>query len=226
MAIATIGALFVAAVPGTGALYFSSSALRATDTQIQVAEQGQITDRWNAAVTNLGSANIEIRLGGIYALQRIMQDSPRDQSTVVAVLCAFVRDHTSSGAAPPGASASHLATDIQAALNVVGTRNIAHDDGAIVDLNDAQLHKAQLSSMVFYDADFSGADLSSAYLASTKFLGANLSGANFSGTDLTEADLSSADLSGTDLSGAQISGANLFDADPHRRKSHWRDHQQ
>ena len=42
----------------------------------------------------LGPGLIDIRLGGIYALQRLMQDSPRDQSTVIAVLCAFVRDST------------------------------------------------------------------------------------------------------------------------------------
>ena len=65
-------------------------------TQLQIAEQGQITDRYNAAIINLGSPSVDVRLGGIYALQRIMQDSPPDQSTIVAVLCAFVRDHANA----------------------------------------------------------------------------------------------------------------------------------
>jgi hypothetical protein len=43
--------------------------------------------RFNTAITNLGSSSIAVRLGGIYALQRLMQDSPRDQPAVVAVLC-------------------------------------------------------------------------------------------------------------------------------------------
>jgi hypothetical protein len=86
----------VAALPGLAAvvaLVFTSLAIRETDAQLKITEQGQITDRYNAAITNLGSSSVDVRLGGIYALQRMMQDSPRDQPTVVAVLCAFVRDH-------------------------------------------------------------------------------------------------------------------------------------
>jgi hypothetical protein len=48
----------------------------ATNRQLQVAGQGQVTDRYNAAITNLGASSVDVRLGGIYALQRIMQDSP------------------------------------------------------------------------------------------------------------------------------------------------------
>jgi hypothetical protein len=85
----------VAGLPGlaaVAALIFTALSVLATKEQLQIAAQGQITDRYNAAITNLGSASIDVRLGGIYALQRLMQDSPRDQPTVVAVLCAFVRD--------------------------------------------------------------------------------------------------------------------------------------
>jgi hypothetical protein len=76
------------------AVFTNVQSQRATNTQLRIAEQGQITDRYNAAITNLGSRSIEVRLGGIYALQRLMQDSSRDQPTVVAVLGAFVRDQT------------------------------------------------------------------------------------------------------------------------------------
>jgi hypothetical protein len=81
MQIATIGALAFAGLPGLAALmalFFAYQQVHATDVQLQIAEQGQITDRYNAAITNLGAQSIEVRLGGIYALQRLMQDSPRD----------------------------------------------------------------------------------------------------------------------------------------------------
>jgi hypothetical protein len=55
----------------------------ATNRQLQVAGQGQVTDRYSAAITNLDSSSVDVRLGGIYALQRIMQDSPLDQPAVV-----------------------------------------------------------------------------------------------------------------------------------------------
>ena len=89
------------------AVFTNAQSQRATNTQLRIAEQGQITDRYNAAITNLGSHSIEIRLGGIYALQRLMQDSPRDQSTIIAVLCAFVRDQASPAIKPKNRLPSH-----------------------------------------------------------------------------------------------------------------------
>src|SRR5262245_27391468 len=68
----------VTALPGLAAfiaLIFAWVSINATNDQLQLAEQGQITDRYNAAITNLGSPSVDVRLGGIYALQRIMQDS-------------------------------------------------------------------------------------------------------------------------------------------------------
>ena len=142
----------VTALPGLAAviaLIFTWVAVNATNNQLQITEQGQITDRYNAAITNLGSRSVDVRLGGIYALQRIMQDSPRDQPTVVAVLCAFVRDHANAATtksahlpASPDTSPAprQLPTDIQAALTVVGIRNTAHDGSTtVVDFTGAQL---------------------------------------------------------------------------------------
>lgn len=197
----------VTALPGLAAviaLIFTSLAIRATSAQLQITQQGQITDRYNAAITNLGSPSVDVRLGGIYALQRIMQDSPRDQPTVVAVLCAFVRDHanaanaksTRSSASQNTSSApSQLPTDIQAALTVVDTRNTAHDGSTtVVDFTSANLAGAEASG-----ADLTGAELN----------GANLTGADMNGANLTGAGLISADLTGADLTGANLAGADL-----------------
>ena len=123
--VATIIGLSLAGLPGLAAfvaLIFTFQSVKATNVQLQIAQQGQITDRYNAAIANLGSRSIEVRLGGIFALQRLMQDSPRDQSTVVSILCAFVRDQTASNVIPKKNSPVQLApTDIQAALDVVAT---------------------------------------------------------------------------------------------------------
>jgi hypothetical protein len=40
-----------------------------------ITEEGQITDRFSKAIDQLGSDKLEIRLGGIYALERIAQES-------------------------------------------------------------------------------------------------------------------------------------------------------
>jgi hypothetical protein len=141
---------------------------------LRISEQGQVTDRYNAAITNLGSRSFDIRLGGIYALQRLMQDSPRDQPTVIAVLCAFVRDRTMS-TRKPYKRPPLPPTDIQAALTVVGTRSTADDGPAtVVDFGYTQLARAQL------DHD---------NLAHAKLTGVDLTGANLTGADLTYANL-------------------------------------
>ena len=79
-------ALGIAGLPGLAAiiaLIFTAQSLQATDRQlaqggqqVSISGQAEITDRFNAAVTNLSSSNTVIQLGGIYALQRIMTDSP------------------------------------------------------------------------------------------------------------------------------------------------------
>ncbi|MCP2338702.1 hypothetical protein [Actinomadura rupiterrae] len=56
-----------------------------------VTRQGQDTGRYAKAVEQLGSARGEVRLGGIYALQRLAQDSGRDRPTIVHVLAAYAR---------------------------------------------------------------------------------------------------------------------------------------
>jgi len=217
---------------------FTFLSIQETTAQIQVSVQGQITDRYNAAITNLGSSSIDVRLGGIYALQRIMQDSPRDQPSVVAVLCAFVRDHASNVVGTPGSIPAHPRTDIQAALTVVGSRDAAHDGtSTVIDLSSTALVGASFARLNFSTADFSDADLENAnfFLANiqaTIFIGARLvdadiSGVNGDGALVGDADLTGAvaggasfpsaaftrsDLTNADFSGADLRGANLSEA--------------
>ncbi|HCU93989.1 MAG TPA: pentapeptide repeat-containing protein [Actinobacteria bacterium] len=218
--------LIVAVLPSLAAFaafYFTSKQIQATNKQLAITETGQITDRYNAAVTNLGSSSIFVRLGGIYALRRLMHDSPPDQPTIVAVLCAFVRDQGPSAGKPEKPPAPHLPTDVQAALTVVGTRKPAQDGSTtLIDLNHALLVDAQLGSLSLANANFSGADLGGANLSFTRLAGANLTGANLAGAKLTgthlaDANLSSgkltmASLTDTDLTGADLSRANLAGA--------------
>ena len=219
---------FVTALPGLAAaiaLIFTWQSINATkdatNRQLQITEQGQVTDRYNAAITNLGSPSVDVRLGGIYALQRIMQDSPRDQPTVVAVLCAFIRDHAPATAkrvfSPP--ATAHPPTDIQAALTVVTTRNIANDGSAtFVDLNHTKLIGARLSGATLIRADLIGADLTNADLTYADLTRANLGYADLTGADLGYADLTNAKLPHADLTytrfiDATLTNAFLFRAD-------------
>ena len=43
----------------------------------ELTEQGQVTDRYTKAIEQLGSDKLDVRIGGIYALERIARDSAR-----------------------------------------------------------------------------------------------------------------------------------------------------
>ena len=183
----------------------------------ELAKEGQITDRYTAAVGNLGEDKVDVRLGGIYALQRIMQDSHRDQPTIANVLATYVRTHT----VKPPKGLDDLPADVHAALTVLADRDTTHDDGFSLDLRDANLRGAKLtpgnpadqtSGAALNRANLSGANLTGASLIYANLSDAELSDANLRGADLTEADLSDADLSDANLKFADVYRANLSDA--------------
>jgi hypothetical protein len=60
----------------------------------RLTQQGHLTERYTTAIAQLGDDKLDIRLGGIYALERLAVDSRRDHPTVVEGLGAFVRERT------------------------------------------------------------------------------------------------------------------------------------
>ena len=167
---------------------------------------------------------IQLRLGGIYALEGVMNNSEPYHQPILEALCSFVREKTRNvtGDGPP-------ASDIQAALTVIGRRerkfsetgapNLANahmpprvirpglDLSSIGTLNLAHAH---ISQAVLPGANLSSADLSHAHLSGANLTGANLSHAELFGVDLSHAFLLNADLTGADVTGADLTSANLF----------------
>jgi hypothetical protein len=62
--------------------------------QTDADRQRRITESFSKAVEQLGSDKLEMRLGGIYALERISKESPDDYWTVMENLTAFVRERS------------------------------------------------------------------------------------------------------------------------------------
>jgi Pentapeptide repeats (8 copies) len=191
---------------------FAWVSIKQVNSEQNITEQGQITDRYNAAVENIGNASLDVRLGGIYALQRIMQDSPRDQPTVVSVLSAYIRTHAPQPKSLKVAPDIPL-SDVDAALRVLGGRNVSHDGSTRVDLYDTYLSGANLDDMNLSDAVLSKSDLSGTQMTKMKLSHANLSGVNLNNANLSDTDLSGANLNGAYLVDADLSGANLSGAD-------------
>jgi hypothetical protein len=198
----------------------SRRAVEAAQRTVELTEQGQVTDRYAKAIEQLGSGQLEVRIGGIYALERIARDSPRDHPTIMEVLAAFIREHSREQWPPaePGAEPAARTTrpDVQAAATVIGRRSVGYDSQPI-DLRAASLARADLTGADLTGADLNGVDLTRANLADVNLAGANLfvadlTRANLLGVDLTRANLLGAYLHSANLTGADLTGASLFGA--------------
>ena len=172
-------------------------------------EQGQVTDRYTKAIEQLGSDKLDVRIGGIYALERIARDSARDHPTVMEVLTAFIREHSHEQRPQPdpGSKERFRRRDIQAAVTVVGRREVKRD------IRRIHLARAHLMGANLRAADLAGANLIRVYLDHAHLRGANLTGANLTGAKLIRADLTGAKLIGANLTRAKFTGADLIGAD-------------
>ncbi|WP_328876297.1 pentapeptide repeat-containing protein [Streptomyces sp. NBC_00287] len=213
------------------ALLFTWMQVGQATKELRISEQGQITNRFNAAITNLGSSTLDVRLGGIYALERIMEDSERDTETITIILCAYVRLH--APLSEEDAKKTHSASeedsppvDIAAVMDVLAALpelegGWAHNvDLSRTDLRglDSGRGSSNFEAAYFLGANLSGASLRTALLNTATFDKANLHGADLSSADLSEASLIDADLSNAvlvdaDLRKADFTGADLTKAD-------------
>jgi uncharacterized protein YjbI with pentapeptide repeats len=110
-----------------------------------------ISNQVSKGFEQLGSDKIVIRLGGIYALEGVMNGSEQYHQPVLEALSAFVRDgtRTETGNGPP-------ATDIQAALTVIGRRAAI---SPWPDFANAHIPKAQLRGAKLTGAKLVGTNL-------------------------------------------------------------------
>ena len=177
------------------------------------------TTRYTEAITQLGSENVAIRLGGVYALERIAIDSERDRQTITDVLAAVLRlpPLGSDSPEPPGWGEKNDRAGAIAVL--VRLRHLS--PGLRLDLNGAQLFRAKLDGANLTDAIFTGAnleqaDLRAAIVIRTRFFGTRLVNADLQEARgealMIEADLSSANLNKADLSDADLLYSTLKDA--------------
>lgn len=123
--------------------YFTARTLR-------LNRQGHITDRFSTAIEHLGGDPQATRLGGIYALERIMRDAPSEQGPILEILTAFVRAESRKPRAdgpPPD--------ELAAALKVIGRRDARQDpDGFELNLSQANLAYCSLRDGDFANANF------------------------------------------------------------------------
>lgn len=225
----TLGQILSGVAVLTG-LIFAWQQLGQTSDNLRVSEEGQITDRFSRAVDQLGSDQFTVRLGGIYALERIARDSPRDYSPVMEVLTAFARQESPlspNAVATPAATVSETPLDVVAVFKVIGRRSEEQilaemEAGECLDLTSvnavgANLAEYDLRNTCWNRSDLRGAIMSRANLSDATFDGVILQQANLdriaaNGASFSSANLSYANLSQSDLSDANLLAANMMRA--------------
>ncbi|WP_405096289.1 pentapeptide repeat-containing protein [Micromonospora sp. NBC_01412] len=208
--------------------------------QQRLSAQGQITERYATSVEQLGSEKLDVRLGAVYALERIARDSAQDEGPIIEVLCAFLRTHAPVQPALQG-RAEESPPDVRAAVTVLGRRprptwpehrvldltNVyvsipsaalprswfAGTELALWDLTDTDLTGSTFTGALLHRAHLDSARLVDADLSDAVLTEATATHANLAGANLSGADLRDANLSRADLSGADLRDADLRDAD-------------
>ena len=203
-----------------GSASASSNGEAAASEQTAADRQRRITESFSKAAEQLANEKIEVRLGGIYTLERISRESADDYWTVMETLTAFVRERARSKE-PEQAVMESMArfheiaekerssqskpvppTDIAAVLTVINRRK----------LKEREREKKMLEGFDLRSTDLRGAKLMGAHLE-----GANLMGAHLEGADLQHASFENAYLVGAHLEGAllgyiHLQGASLVGA--------------
>ena len=218
---------YLAGVAAFGALIYSARNHLISRRTYDLAERGQVTNLFTKAVEQMSSTAIEIRLGGIYALERIARDSAPDHQMIVEVLCAYVRGHATESAPYPEDDEGNriVPTDVQVVMQVLGRRNALHDKMPL------DLRGVSLPGLELYDADLSGcfmpnSDLSHCSFHRVSMVGSRLMYSNFDMSHIVDTDMTGSSLvrtsfkeayiynvifSGSDLSNySSLSSAQLF----------------
>ena len=152
------------------------------------ATQRRVTDLFTKAVDLLGSDKAAVRLGGLYALERLAQDNAGQRQTVVAVVCAYLRMSDENGAEPdqddadPGAATHenppNHEDEVRRSAQRLLTRHLNADTPdsywpeVRLDLAGTRLVDFDASGCTLVDADFTGARLT----GTTRLAGARTEG--------------------------------------------------
>jgi len=180
-------------------------------TETDAAER-RVNELYTKAVEQLGSADAAVRLGGLYALERVAQHNPEQRQTVVNVICAYLRmPYTLPGGAEVAGEASGGRDPRQerevrlTAQKVVSSHLVPSRDGAEVG-----------SFWPGIDLNLAGATLIDWRFAGRLVRNAQFKGATFSG----DAGFEAATFTGNaGFEGAQFTGRARFDKTDFRRRA-------
>ena len=188
--------------------------------QVNSAQQSLLNERYQKGAEMLGSEVLSVRMGGIYALERLAREHAEQYHIqIMALFCAFVRrppnDEESSPRMAPDDTVPPLRQDVQSVVAAVAVRDesrraLERKTGTLVKQRICDVSWLSTGDFYFdplYALDLRHADLKGVWLR----WGGDLSGARLDGADLSNADLTKMSLSESHFHNAILYGAELTD---------------
>ena len=133
-----------------------------------IAEDNSITDAFTRAIEQLGSGlddkpNIEVRLGAIYALERLSKKNNDYYQPIIDILVSYVRNNAPIPPEGERFEDDKTRIDVQTAMSVIGRREVRPRESSI-DLSEVYLPGVNLNHAYLQGANLNGASLRGANL--------------------------------------------------------------
>ncbi len=181
-----------------------------------------LLDHFSKAIACIGDDSPGVRLGGIYLLGMLAENSSAHSHAAHNVVSSFIRNNSPwppAPAMPPiGTRPDRLfalgarAPDIQGAVTVLGASPSPSGTTDVPPLNNCDLRRANLMGAHFVGTDFTRSHLEWSSLNGARLDRVILRDADLAGADLSDADLTEADICGAVLSETKLSEVKLRDA--------------
>jgi uncharacterized protein YjbI with pentapeptide repeats len=210
--------------------------------QIQVSRQQQITERFTRAIDQLGNADDAVRVGGIYALERIANESKTDREAINHTLVAYVRarspwqgtpteaisqESKATTSNPTSTKPENAKPESRPPSCPERTQQIEHSHMQTLGVRHADIQSVLevIGHLLSRDHELEAPDLQEidlrvAILYDVRFSGATLSGSNLEGANLDGANFDGAFLDYNDgaycpalLDWASFEDSSFKDAD-------------
>ena len=196
--------------------------------QAETAEKRLKNEIYEKGAAMLGDKIPSVRLGGIYSLKGLANESPSEyQDQVMELLCAFVRNPPEEGAGTNRTTNEEqgrgcgspvpkaLRDDVQTVVEII-TRKAGElnegwkwSEGRQLDLRGANLESVSAAGGDFSRAMLHGAKLDRGNFGKATLSGAQMTGGSMRGANVSGADMSECRFQGADLSGISGNGVNL-----------------
>lgn len=173
--------------------------------------------------------NLEVRIGAIFSLERISQDSPRDHIQIMEILCAYIVQNSDRSDVEMPEDEGELSfhewqswaskfrqkprPDIDVALRVLSRRKehlrkLESASGYRLDLQGVDLRCLSILKLDLSEAELATAKLQGAFLPNAKLQGSRLHFTRLEGAVLSGAKLEKAQMTLTNLNGANLMEVN------------------